>query len=1424
MAVELATAYVALVPTVSGIQGEIGRAFAGAGPAADRAGKDAGKRFSGRFSGAIKGAAASLAGVFAISKGIQFGKEIVAAASESQQSIGATESVFGRFADTVIKKSKLAATAVGLSANEYRELNNVLGAMLKNSGLPMDKVAGKTNNLVKLGADLSATFGGSTKEAVEALSAALRGETDPVERYGVSINDATVMADLAKRGLDDLTGSALSQAKMQSRLRLLFKQTTDAQGQFSRESNTLAGQQQRLGAQWEDLKAKLGTALLPVLTKVTKFLSSDVVPWLRRTGKTVGQFFDRLGESDSAMAFIKNAGKAALAIAGVSLAIKGIKAVGSPFVSAFRGLTTAKTAVQAFVKPGGGLDTIRLRMMQATGAAKTAGGAVRNAATSLAATGRAAATSAVAWTRSTAAVVKNRAATIASTVAQRASAAATKAWAIAQRLLNVAMRANPIGLVITAIAALVAGFVIAYKKSATFRKIVDGALSAVGRAGKWLGRTIKPVLSAIVKGARAVGGGFQWLWRKAVKPVASWIGDKVTKLWRGVVKPILSVWKSVLTGDLGGAWTKLKNLASNALGAIVRGVKAVPGKLKSAATAFLSAGRALMGALFDGLKKIGSGALGIGKSIANGIIGFINGAIGNLNDLLEIDLAIPYAPDVHLNPPDIPGIPKLATGGRATGGRLAIIGEGREPETVLPDSLLRGLLERAHAGGRGGVAAALEQVARALMALRTPLARAAGDSGSRATPAGDGGGPLGDGSALKRTWKSKTRPTLEGFTKGVKRSADATIGMQQAVGKSTKNMGRYWSVFGRSTNRTTDRLGRDLHSFRRGPLTGFAKDWGQRFRRDTPADTKVFADKTLGQVGRARDGIRRTWSNSIKPTLREFGQYPRRDVAPAFGRGVQAIGGQWEKVRKATGKPVRFVVDTVLNKGLLSAFNRIARFVDTDTIKKLNLPKFRGGGDVDGPGTTTSDSILARLSRNEHVWTAREVAGAGGHAVVERMRAMAARRSLPGFRDGGRVVWPVPGRDVSTYGGHDGVDINRGAGSTDFGDPIVAAFDGTISYVGSGRGYGAPAIFERGWPGEMVYGHASEAYLQAGQRVRAGKTLLGRVGSTGNSSSPHLHFGWPGGTYEAALAFLRGGAVPKGGYGGLGGPLLPAWAQKIVDAPRTWAKGLLDGGDRLDGGFGRLAQGMLNQLVGPAAQWASGKLGAFGGAGSFGSSVRGIWRSLMSTGFYSGAQAAGVMGNFKYESGFDPYITNSIGATGLAQWYPGSKLHQMLGGRANNVANQISVLTAQLRGKTAFPEGAAGAALKTTSSPERAAAVFEALYERHGGAAQPERQSAARAIFNQFKGTHDDGGWWKPGFGFNATNDAEVVFTGHQWDTLRRYIPDGDGDAAQASALRFVSGEVRLHPDSKVTVKGWAAQEMGSQHRHDLLVSRQGIR
>src|SRR5699024_469390 len=94
------------------------------------------------------------------------------------------------------------------------------------------------------------------------------------------------------------------------------------------------------------------------------------------------------------------------------------------------------------------------------------------------------------------------------------------------------------------------------------------------------------------------------------------------------------------------------------------------------------------------------------------------------------------------------------------------------------------------------------------------------------------------------------------------------------------------------------------------------------------------------------------------------------------------------------------------NKGLVKMWNPIAGFIGKDNWKldKVDVSKFATGGRVSGPGTSTSDSIPARLSNNEHVLTAKDVKNLGGHSNVYALRRAAASGWTPGLASGGTLI------------------------------------------------------------------------------------------------------------------------------------------------------------------------------------------------------------------------------------------------------------------------------------------------------------------------------------------------------------------------------------------------------------------------------------
>lgn len=245
---------------------------------------------SSRLGGMMKGVAGVVAGA-AVAGGAALaglGVSGVKAAGDLEQSIGAVDSVFKGSSDQVHAFADSAATDLGLTGNEYRELATLMGTQLKNGGTSMDELAGKTNDLMGLGADLSSMFGGSTVDAVSAISSALKGERDPIEAYGVSLKQASIDAKAAELGFTKVGGSLSDEAQQAATLALIMEQTADAHGNFGRETGTFAGQVSILTAQWGNFTAQVGMLLLPILTTLLTFVTGTVMPGLQGLADVIG--------------------------------------------------------------------------------------------------------------------------------------------------------------------------------------------------------------------------------------------------------------------------------------------------------------------------------------------------------------------------------------------------------------------------------------------------------------------------------------------------------------------------------------------------------------------------------------------------------------------------------------------------------------------------------------------------------------------------------------------------------------------------------------------------------------------------------------------------------------------------------------------------------------------------------------------------------------------------------------------------------------------------------------------------------------------------------------------------------------------------------------------------------------------------------
>jgi murein DD-endopeptidase MepM/ murein hydrolase activator NlpD len=126
--------------------------------------------------------------------------------------------------------------------------------------------------------------------------------------------------------------------------------------------------------------------------------------------------------------------------------------------------------------------------------------------------------------------------------------------------------------------------------------------------------------------------------------------------------------------------------------------------------------------------------------------------------------------------------------------------------------------------------------------------------------------------------------------------------------------------------------------------------------------------------------------------------------------------------------------------------------------------------------------------------------------------------------------WPVEGRISSSYGYrehpktkkrdfHSGMDI-----AADAGLPVKATADGVVSFAGWSGGNGNLIALEHGLGYSTYYAHNRSVLVKVGQKVKRGD-VIGHVGSTGNSTGPHLHYEvWKKGKAVNPYTFVKGGS------------------------------------------------------------------------------------------------------------------------------------------------------------------------------------------------------------------------------------------------------------------------------------------------------------
>jgi tape measure domain-containing protein len=295
-----------------------------------------------------------------------------------------------------------------------------------------------------------------------------------------------------------------------------------------------------------------------------------------------------------------------------------------------------------------------------------------------------------------------------------------------------------------------------------------------------------------------------------------------------------------------------------------------------------------------------------------------------------------------------------------------------------------------------------------------------------------------------------------------------------------------------------------------------------------PAFTWLYENVIKPVFDGIGNAIKWVWDNVIKPVFDFLSKTIMEDIPKAFDTGVAAVKKIWETIQDIAKAPVKFVIDTIINDGLIGAFNSIADILPgIDKLPRVALPPGFADGGYTGDGGKYEPAGIVHAG--EFVFTKEQTRKAG----IANLYAMA--KSLAGYAKGG-LVNPLRNAVISQpfHSGHNGIDFAAPAGT-----PIGAAGPGRVSSAGwSDHGGGNEIHIDHPNGLQTWYSHLSSLAVKLGDMVRGG-SKIGEVGSTGNSTGPHLHYmvmngGWP--NYVNPADYLNGGGeAGSGGWNPISG-------------------------------------------------------------------------------------------------------------------------------------------------------------------------------------------------------------------------------------------------------------------------------------------------
>lgn len=225
-------------------------------------------RSAGGLSVAV-GSLAGIAGGIGVSALLGMGRAASTAAADVAELDSAIGATFGPRAADIQAWADATGDALGRSSTELKQAALDFQTLFA-TALPLNEAAEMSKQFAVLAQDLGSYRNVAADVVRQNLFSGLVGETEPLRRYAILINEATVQAKALEMGLLDSNGELSDQNKILVRAKLAFEQTTTAQGDLMRTQSSAANQTAAAKSATRELSEEMGKTLLPITTSLAR--------------------------------------------------------------------------------------------------------------------------------------------------------------------------------------------------------------------------------------------------------------------------------------------------------------------------------------------------------------------------------------------------------------------------------------------------------------------------------------------------------------------------------------------------------------------------------------------------------------------------------------------------------------------------------------------------------------------------------------------------------------------------------------------------------------------------------------------------------------------------------------------------------------------------------------------------------------------------------------------------------------------------------------------------------------------------------------------------------------------------------------------------------------------------------------------------